>query len=77
MNGKIIGYFKKLGYRYSKDIQGHYFDKHDTRLSIMPIGAVWNCYCNRFINGQFMLIDKQPNLITDELVFQWMLKHVI
>lgn len=75
MNGKIIGHFKKLGFKYKKDILGHYFDRNDTRLSIMISGPVYNCFCNKLVNGEFQLQDKQMNLINDDFVFRWMLLH--
>ena len=76
MTGKIIGHMKKLGYRCFKDPLGHYFDKGDTRLSVMMSGPVWNCYCNKMINGQFQLQDKQINLLNDDFVFRWLLLHI-
>lgn len=76
MTGKIINDFKKYGYKYHKDNLGHYFDRNDIRLSIMICGPVWNCYCNKFVNGQFQLVDSQLNLLNDTFVYQWMLTHV-
>jgi hypothetical protein len=76
MTGKIIGQMKKLGYRYHKDALGHYFDKNDTRLSVMLSGPVYNCFCNKFINGQFQLQDKQINLIDDDYVYRWLMLHI-
>ena len=77
MTGKIIGRFKKLGYKYTKDPLGHYFDKNGTRMSIMISGPVWNCYFNRIINDEFQLVDKQMNLLDDDFVYKWMLLHVV
>ena len=53
-----------------------YFEKGDTRLSVMMSGPVWNCYCNKMINGQFQLQDKQINLLNDDFVFRWLLLHI-
>ena len=76
MTNEIIKHFIKLGYKYHKDPLGHYFDKGDTRLSVMMSGPVWNCYCNKWINGQFQLKDKQINLLNDDFVFCFLLLHV-
>ena len=76
MTNEIIKHFIKLGYKYHKDPLGHYFDKGDTRLSVMMSGPVWNCYCNKWINGQFQLKDKQINLLNDDFVFRGFLLHV-
>jgi hypothetical protein len=75
MTNQIIGHFIKLGYKYHRDPLGHYFDKADTRLSIMIQGPVWNCYCNKLVSGQFQLVDKQMNLLNDDFVYRWMLLH--
>ncbi len=42
----------------------------------MMSGPVWNCYCNKMINGQFQLQDKQINLLNDDFVFRWLLLHI-
>jgi len=76
MTGKIIGHMKKLGYKYHKDALGHYFDKNDTRLSVMISGPVYNCFCNKIINGQFQLQDKQINLLNDDFVYKWLMLHI-
>ena len=67
---------KKLGYKYHKDTLGHYFDKNDTRLSVMISGPVYNCFCNKIINGQFQLQDKQINLLNDDFVYKWLMLHI-
>ena len=76
MTGKIIGYMKKAGYKSHKDPLGHYFDKGDTRLSVMASGPVWNCYCNKLVDGQFQLKAKQINLLNDDFVFRWLLLYL-
>lgn len=75
MNNRIIGHMKKRGFRYQKDIQGHYFDKGNIKLSVMVCGPVWNCFCNKMTNGQYMLTDKLMNAITDEIVYNWLDAH--
>ena len=54
-------YFKlisMLGYTYSKDELGYYFDNRYYRASIMKTGNYYNCYLNKKEDKKFILTDK-------------------
>lgn len=71
-----ISFFKKLGYKYTKDPNGMYFDKDNIRISVMKCGPIYNCYINEFKSGKFVLIEKQLNLLNLEFVNNWMMTKI-
>jgi len=73
---RYVKYFKNLHWIYSYDNQGMYFQKNDIRVSIMSEGPTFTCYKNKKIGNNWVLMAKQPNLLTDKFVYAWMLANM-
>lgn len=72
----IIKQLIQFGYKFHKDGLGYYFDKHKERLTIQKIGTYYNVYRNKLSNGQFILVNKQMNLIDLNFVKRWVLQNL-
>lgn len=69
-------FLQQVGFKYSKDDLGYYYDNGIKRFSIMKCGSIFNCFYNIKVNDNWVLKDKKQGIIKYEICLRWILDNI-
>lgn len=74
---RFIPTFRKLGWTYSADALGEYFQRGQRRISVMHTGPLFTCFVNDVVAGTFRTVGSCSNLTSPDQVARWMMTYAV